>query len=105
MKIDCQKGLQRAIMSMKADDVEELIIRNLPILDTMVILEDIASKGDINKTERKNIILSYLKKDTAFIQRICDIMLGQVPDETYGYDMYKLARRVERLGIVPYGVF
>ena len=105
MKIDCQKGLQRAIMSMKADDVEELIIRNLPILDTTVILEDIASKGDINKTERKNIILSYLKKDTAFIQRICDIMLGQVPDETYGYDMYKLARRVERLGIVPYGVF
>ena len=105
MKIDCQKGLQRAIMSMKADDVEELIIRNLPILDTTVILEDIASKGDINKTERKNIILSYLKKDTAFIQRICDIMLGQAPDETYGYDMYKLARRVERLGIVPYGVF
>ena len=50
MKIDCQKGLQRAIMSMKADDVEELIIRNLPVLATMGILED------INKTERKNII-------------------------------------------------
>ena len=50
MKIDFQKGLQRAIMSMKADDVEELIIRNLPVLATMGILED------INKTERKNII-------------------------------------------------
>ena len=100
MKIDCQKGLQRAIMCMKADDVEELIIRNLPILDTMVILEDIDSKGDINKAERKNIILSYLKKDKEFIDRICDIMMGQVPDETYGYGMYKLAKRVERLGRV-----
>ena len=100
MKIYFQKGLRRAIMSMKADDVEELIIRNLPVLATMVILEDIGSKGDINKTERKNIILSYLKKDKTFIERLCDIMTGQVPDETYGYDMYKLAKRVERLGRV-----
>ena len=100
MKIDCQKGLRRAIMSMKAEDAEELIIRNLPVLDTMVILEDIDSKGDINKRERKNIILSYLKKDKAFIGRICDIMMGQVPEETYGYGMYKLAKRVERLGRV-----
>lgn len=99
MKINFQKGLRRAIMCMKATDVEELIIRNLPVLDTMVILEDI-SKGDIKKTERKNIILSYLKKDKAFIERLCDIITEQVPDETYGYDMYKLAKRVERLGRV-----
>ncbi len=100
MKIYFQKGLRRAIMSMKADDLEEFIIRNLPVFDTMVILKDIDSKGDINKTERKNIILSYLKKDKAFIERLCDIITGQVPDETYGYGMYKLAKRVERLGRV-----
>lgn len=99
MKINFQKGLRRAIMCMKATDVEDFIIRNLPVLDTMVILEDI-SKGDIKKTERKNIILSYLKKDKAFIERLCDIITEQVPDETYGYDMYKLAKRVERLGRV-----
>ena len=102
MYIDCQKGLRRAIMSMKAEDVEELIIRQLPVSDTTAILEDIDSKGDINKTERKKIILSYLKEDMAFIGRICDIMMGQVPDETYGYDMYKLAKRVERLGTVAW---
>lgn len=100
MKINFQKGLQRAITSMKVDDVEELIIRNLPVLDTMVILEDIGSKGDIKKTERKNIILSYLKKDRAFIDCLCDIIMGQVPEETYGYAMYKLAKRIERLGRV-----
>lgn len=100
MKIYFQTGLRRAIMSMKADDLEEFIIRNLPVLDTMVILQDIDSRGDINKTERKNIILSYLKKDKAFIERLFDIITGQVPDETYGYDMYKLAKRVERLGKV-----
>lgn len=100
MKIYFQTGLRRAIMSMKAEDVEEFVIRNLPVLDTMVILQDIDSKGDINKTERKNIILSYLKKDKAFIERLCDIMTGAVPDETYGYGMYKLAKRVERLGRV-----
>lgn len=100
MKINFQKGLRRAIMCMKATDVEELIIRNLHVWDTMTILEDISSKGDIKKTERKNIILSYLKKDKAFIERLCDIITEQVPDETYGYDMYKLAKRVERLGRV-----
>lgn len=100
MKIYFQKGLRRAILSMKANDAEDLVIRNLHVLDAMIILQDIASKGDINKTERKNIILSYLKKDKAFIERLCEIITGVVPDETYGYDMYKLAKRVERLGRV-----
>ena len=50
MKIYFQTGLRRAIMSMKADDVEELVIRNLHVLAAMIILQDIASKGYINKT-------------------------------------------------------
>lgn len=99
MKIYFQTGLRRAIMSMKADELEDFVIENLPILETLAILQDI-SKGDIKKTERKNIILSYLKKDKAFIERLCDVITEQVPDETYGYDMYKLAKRVERLGRV-----
>lgn len=100
MKIYIQTGLRRAIMSMKADELEDFVIENLPILEALAILQDIGSKRGIKKTERKNIILSYLKKDKAFIERLCDVITEQVPDETYGYDMYKLAKRVERLGRV-----
>lgn len=64
---------------MKANDAEDLVIRNLHVSGAMIILQDIASKGDINKTERKNIILSYLKKDKAFIERLCEIITGLYP--------------------------